>query len=67
MNMCVIRNESFLGESIKYKKAEVLDYTSVLFLRLLFDLEKVTSLDFSFPRSQMEMAVPISWYTFLSY
>lgn len=32
----------FLGESIKYKNVEVLDYISVLFLRLLFDLENVT-------------------------
>lgn len=58
---------SFLGENIKHKKARVLDYISVLYFRLLFDLEKVTSLDFNFSMSQMEMTVPISWYTFLPY
>lgn len=34
----------FPGENIKYKNAEILDYISLLFLRLLFDLEKVTLL-----------------------
>lgn len=34
----------FPRENIKYKNAEFLDYISLLFLRLLFDLEKVTLL-----------------------
>lgn len=34
----------FPRENLKYKNSEVLDYISLLFLRLLFDLEKVTLL-----------------------
>lgn len=47
--------------------AEVLDSISVLVLRLLSDLEKVTSPDFRFPVNRMEVTVPISWYTPLPY